>query len=128
MSDELKATAEKYFEAYPNEDVLFITSDGQVFLNSNSNDARVHQGNIDKNQSVTTIYRKDLEEQSEDETGDEVPDETFTKEEIINWLGAREVEADMKESKKELLDKVLAFIKGEDESEGEGEEGEGENQ
>lgn len=119
MSEELKATAEKYFEAYPKEDVLHITSDGQVFLAANHNDAKNHQLRLDASVPLTTIWRKEIglqaaASQEEKESGDDIPDESFTKDAIINWLGDRNVAADMKESKKELLDKVLAFIQEEE--------------
>ena len=123
MTDQLKALAEKYFEAYPAEQVLHFSSDGQVFLQKNHNDAKNHQRRIDEKTELTTVWRKELNAPMEIEApqGDnEVPDETFTKEEIVEWLQAKGIEAEMKEKKEELLNKVVETLKGEEDPDDDG--------
>jgi hypothetical protein len=59
MTDQQRELAIQYFEAYPEEHVLHISQDGQVFLHSNHNDAINHQRSL-TTEPVTTIRRKDL--------------------------------------------------------------------
>ncbi len=63
MTEHQRKTAEQYFEAYPEESVLHITSDGQVFLNSGANDAKNHQATltaVDSESKLVTIHKKQL--------------------------------------------------------------------
>lgn len=121
MSDEqLKALANDYFGAYPEEDVLYISSDGQVFLKKNQSDAVNHQARIDGKTPLKELYREKTPLPAEDD-GDEVPDETYTKDEIVEWLTARGIQAEIKEKKNDLLEKVLEAIKA-DSGEGDDDE------
>lgn len=44
-----------YFDAYPNEKLFYITSDGQVFLEKSHNDAVNHQRHYDKTKEVISF-------------------------------------------------------------------------
>ena len=55
--EELKETLESYFASYPKEDELLMTSDGQVFLRKNANDAHNHQLRIDDKKKVEIYHR-----------------------------------------------------------------------
>lgn len=107
-TEKQREVAKEYFEAYPSEGVIHISSDGQAFFQNNYNDAFNHQRRIDETQKLTSVYRKDLtpaqDEQEEDNSM--VPDEKWTKEKIIEWLAANEVETTGKETKAILLEMV----------------------
>ena len=126
MATELqKATAKEYFDAYPTEDVMHITSDGQCFLTKNFNDGVSHQRRIDPNQTIATVYRKEKPayvnpaKQGNNGTsaeGDnagngegeeaEFPNDTWKKDEIIAWLKIAGVETTGSETKAVLLEMV----------------------
>lgn len=48
---------EIYFKCYPEETVFYITSDGQVFLQKNKNDALAHQKRLGSGE-IETIKRE----------------------------------------------------------------------
>lgn len=47
-SEELHEQMKPYLEAYPTEKKFLVTSDGQVFLSANEQDAKTHQSTLDK--------------------------------------------------------------------------------
>lgn len=110
MKSEHKKLAEEYFNAYPKEDVLHISDDGQVFLQSNFNDGVNHQRRIEPKNKLATIYRKELIEKASDaESGkSETPDESWTNKDIKAWLDAAGAES--KGNKTEMLAKVQAVL------------------
>lgn len=116
MKPELKEKAQQYFDAYPNEDVIHMTTDGQVFLNANHQDAAVHQRQFtEKNAEdvLLSISRKSLDEpEANDQDQIEVPDSTWKKDEIIEWLdGKGFLDFTGKETKEALLVLVEQVIK-----------------
>jgi len=62
ISQHHKETAKAYFATSPSENVIHITSDGQVFFHRNYNDASNHQNRIKPGERLVTIYRKDIVE------------------------------------------------------------------
>ena len=65
-----KARAEEYFKAYPKADVIYVTSDGQVFLQSNHSDAVTHQTHLtrqDPTAKLSTFFKKDLDKPTDEE-------------------------------------------------------------
>lgn len=123
MSEKLKALADEYFAAYPEEQVLYISSDGQVFLKKNHSDAVNHQARIAKT-PLGEVYRNAKQVDGPQEPAKEVPDETFTKQEIVDWLTAQGVEAELKEKKDDLLNKVLDLVKAGHNEDGDDDENE----
>lgn len=119
--EELEATLKSYFESYPGENELLITSDGQVFLRKNANDAHNHQLRIDDKQQVKT-YHRDEPADEDVSSGDPTltPDESWTKEKIVEWLTVAGVDADIKEKKDELLEKVKLVGEEEEDDAGAG--------
>lgn len=103
-----KETAKQYFDSNPSEGVVHISTDGQVFFQKNFNDGVNHQRRIDESQKMTSIYRKDLETPSQGKERDSLmlPTDKWTKEKIIEWLNAFEVETTGKETKAALLEMV----------------------
>lgn len=49
---------EVYVNCYPNNKVFYITSDGQVFLETNKNDAQNHQNYLDKSKELEVFEAK----------------------------------------------------------------------
>jgi glutamyl/glutaminyl-tRNA synthetase len=105
-TEKQKETAKQYFESSPSENALYISTDGQVFLQKNYDDGVNHQRRIDPGQKLTAVYRKDLEAPKPEEDYSMVPDEKWTKEKIIEWLTANAVETTGKETKAILLEMV----------------------
>jgi hypothetical protein len=101
-----KATAKEYFEANPSENVVHITTDGQVFFQKNQSDAVNHQRRINEKESLVSIYRKSLEENEAVGGEDTTPTEEQTKAEISAWLTGKAVVLTGKENKVELIAKV----------------------
>lgn len=106
--------AKQYFESNPTEGVLYISTDGQVFFQKNYNDGFNHQRRIDESQKLTSIYRKETEAAQDEEEQDQsmVPNNKWTKEKIIEWLNAFEIETTGKETKAVLLEMVEKAIAG----------------
>lgn len=116
MNQELKAQAEKHFEAYPTEDVLHISGDGQVFLHKNYNDGVNHQRRLDEKQSLVTITRKMLEDKNDPEKAS-LPDDNWKVADIKDWLTAKGAEP--KGTKKaDLLQEVLDVLASEEDETG----------
>jgi membrane protein involved in colicin uptake len=63
MSEQLKAKAKEYFEQYPKEEIIYITSDGQVFLSANRHDGQNHQRSL-KEGEITPVRRSNVMEGS----------------------------------------------------------------
>lgn len=97
--------AKEYFGSNPSEGVVHISTDGQVFFQKNYNDGANHQRRLDPAQKMTSIYRKELEAEKEEDYS-MVPDEKWTKEKISEWLTSNEVEHTGKETKAALLEMV----------------------
>ncbi len=55
IPEEFKEKAERYKKMYPAAKSIFVTSDGQVFLDKNKVDAKTHQTKIDKKAEVVEI-------------------------------------------------------------------------
>jgi hypothetical protein len=121
--NELKEKYGSYFEAYPNEEVIHITSDGTVFLNKNMHDGKNHQLQLDASQKLVTVYRKQLEEVVKEEENKEdalTPDETWKNADIVEWLNKElatiiqseeeKIEVKGNETKAVLLEKVIAVM------------------
>jgi len=76
---DVKELAKQYFKSYPNEEVLYISTDGQVFLQANHHEAADHQRKIDEKTTLQMVRRKDVivpvelsvDEGSEDEEQEE---------------------------------------------------------
>lgn len=65
-----KARAQQYFDVYPKADVIYVTSDGQIFMQSNHNDAVTHQNHLtrqDPTAKMSTFYKKDLDKPTDEE-------------------------------------------------------------
>lgn len=108
---------QKYFEAYPTEHVIHITTDGQVFLQSNYNDAVNHQRQFtakDGSKKLETISRKNLEamlKKAKETEDNKAPDDTWKNPDIAAWLKKNGVDAKVNESKAKLLEKVAEVLK-----------------
>jgi hypothetical protein len=63
MTQQLKEKALDYFEQYPKEEVIYITTDGQVFLSANRHDAWNHQVSL-KEGALTPVRRRDVAQDS----------------------------------------------------------------
>lgn len=116
MTDKHKETAKKYFQNNPVEDVLHISTDGQVFFQKNYNDAVNHQRRIAASEKLVTIYRKEKTSAQDqpDDNEDETPTEKWKVAEIIEWLNIAGVETTGKETKAILLEKVAEVMNAED--------------
>jgi hypothetical protein len=108
MDQEVKKLAKQYFEAYPKEDTLFITTDNQVFLTSNRGDAVNHQRYLDVKQSVRTVTR--LEVASGDVVTIIEPDASWTVPQIIDFLKQHIEGFEAKGLKKDNLLAVAADV------------------
>lgn len=125
-----RAIAQEYFKNNPTEEVVHITADGQVFFNSNHNDAVNHQRRIAPGEKLVTVRRHEKSltpepspEENNGDAGDKgTPDETWKKDEIAEWLAVAGVELSGKEKKDELLAKVAEVIAEESGEEGEGDQ------
>lgn len=127
MNAEHKKLAEEYFKAYPKDDVLHISEDGQVFLQKNYNDAVNHQRRINPKSKLTTIYRNDLIEKAPVAPGkSKTPDESWTNKDIKSWLDAAGAES--KGNKTEMLAKVQEVLAEEGPEEDETGSGAGEGE
>lgn len=128
--EQLEKLIDQYFEAYPEEKILLITSDGQVFLLGNKSDAQNHQSALnrqsgDSSKDVLEIYRKQweniasgeiMEEEGDDSNHDTdheeekhediFPDESCTKAVIAEFLQSKGVVLEGNETKAVLLEKV----------------------
>lgn len=113
MNQELREQAEKYFAAYPGEDVLHISGDGQVFLHKNYNDGVNHQRRLDEKQSLITITRKMLEDKEEQADLKSVPDESWKVQDIKNWLATRGISKEGNIKKADLLESVKEAVAAE---------------
>jgi hypothetical protein len=127
MNQELKALAEKYFAAYPGENVLHISGDGQVFLHKNFNDGVNHQRRIDEKKSLITISRKMLVDKEDETDLGDVPNDNWKVADIKGWLESKNVEPKSTKKADLLLEvqEVLLSLEaeaGEDENAGEGDE------
>lgn len=60
MENQKLELAKQYFEAYPNEEVVFISSDNQVFLQKNQHDGYNHQRSIDPVATLLKVLRKQV--------------------------------------------------------------------
>lgn len=112
MTEELKAKAKQYFEAYPKEEVIHFTTDGQAFLNKNLNDAVNHQRQFTEKKAsdkLVSVYKKSLDEKPAAAAHEETPDGSWTKEEIIIWI--EEKDDDIKITGKEKKEDLLAIVK-----------------
>jgi hypothetical protein len=131
MNQELKALAEKYFAAYPGENVLHISGDGQVFLHKNYNDGVNHQRRIDEKQSLISITRKMLVDKEEEEDVDlsKIPDDSWKVQDIKSWLATRGIAKQGNVKKADLLESVNEVLVAEqnDNAGGEGKQGDEEN-
>lgn len=115
--EELKETLASYFDSYPSENELLMTSDGQVFLRKNANDAHNHQLRIDDKKKVQTYHRDGgKSEEDVDDNPKITPDQSWTKEEIVGWLTAAGVDADTKEKKDDLMAKVAGHLTSEEDN------------
>lgn len=104
------ATAKQYFESNPDEGVLHISTDGQVFFQKNYNDGATHQRRIDPAQKMTTIFRKDIQEigvVSSSSTHTDVPIDKMTKAQLTALLSEYSVKTTGKEKVDEL--RKMAF-------------------
>ena len=117
-TEQHKATAKEYFHSNPSENVVYISSDGQVFFQKNYNDALNHQRRIDENQKLVSVYRNEKGEsaQGEDREDHSMPDESWKKDEISDWLKTAGVTITGKEKKEELL-ALVAKVQAEEEEE-----------
>lgn len=69
-----KARAQQYFDAYPDAAVIYVTSDGQVFLTSNHHDAQNHQRHLtaqDPAARMSEFYKKDLDSPTDEELAEQ---------------------------------------------------------
>jgi len=117
-TEQHKATAKEYFDSNPSENVVHISSDGQVFFQKNYNDAVTHQRRIDDKEALVTVYRhqKSSDEAGAETTEDKGPDESWKKDEIADWLKTAGVTITGKEKKEELL-ALVAKVQSEEEEE-----------
>lgn len=99
ITDEQRATANEYFEAYPTEEKIHMTTDGQVFLDANHGDAVNHQRRIKEGENVITIFRKEKSVRI-----GKKPSADWTEEQIIEWMSVTFAGKVLKgKSKEELL-------------------------
>ncbi|MGL6123952.1 MAG: hypothetical protein ACRC1W_13275 [Shewanella sp.] len=59
MTEQIVTTAKEYFEQYPKEEVIYMTTDGQIFLSANRHDAQNHQRAM-KDGEITAVRRRDV--------------------------------------------------------------------
>lgn len=125
-----KATAKEYFEANPSEEVIHISTDGQVFFQKNYNDGVNHQRRLDAGEKLVSVYKKGLDEKTEypGSGSDELPTDKWTNKEIVEWLSLAGVETKGNETKAVLLEMVAKVEATETEEEDEEEGGNEGNQ
>jgi len=74
MTKAQKAKAKEYFKSYPDATVIHETSDGQIFLQSNYNDAVNHQvtlTKVDASAKLSSYHKKQLDEPTDEELAEE---------------------------------------------------------
>lgn len=101
MTNRQKEIAKQYFDAYPAETVLHVTSDGQVFLSANHADAVNHQTHLkfsDVTANFITLSRKEME----------MPTEPDPEEEKVKEVKPKEAKAPQKGAAKKVAEKAAA--------------------
>lgn len=105
----LISTAQEAFKNYPNEEKIFITPDGMVFLSAHGHDAIQHANK--QHEGVLFIFtRKEVENSDDDQlSNEETPTIKWKKEEILSWLEAKGNPVTGDATKEELL-KIVAEV------------------
>ena len=70
MNPKHRKLAEEQFEAYPDLQVVHISTDDQVFHHSNHHDGVNHQRRLDETQKLVMVSRKSLAQDDEDDDND----------------------------------------------------------
>jgi hypothetical protein len=60
-SEQILDTLDQYFGAYPDEQIIHLSSDGQVFLQANYNDGVNHQRSLNPSIKLLSVSRKEWE-------------------------------------------------------------------
>jgi hypothetical protein len=113
MDQNLKKQAKQYFEAYPEENTIFFSTDGQAFLQKNYSDAVNHQNHINPEGKLERITRNE-KTYTKEAPGAVIPDASWKKADIVAWISAQGVGVAVDESlkKEELLQVVATVLDG----------------